>query len=269
MLERVSFNLAYILYTLSLAFYLGFLVLQKLSYAKWGYNLLGLGWIFHTISILSRWIVAGRPPLANQFEFSLCFAWGISLCFLVFSLYYKYPGLGIFILPVILLITTYATTLSREINPLMPALQSKWLLYHVFTAVFSYGAFGVAFGLGILYLVLHRTKEGTFIKNYLPKQEKIEPLIYKTVTFGFLFLTLVIISGAVWAQKAWTRYWAWDPKETWSLITWIIYAVFLHVRINKKVNGKTLAWFSIFGFISVLFTYMGVNILLPSLHSYL
>lgn len=269
MLERVSFNLSYTLYGLSMALYIAFLIQKNLSVAKWAQKILAVGWIFHTISIGSRWALAGRPPLANQFEFASSFAWGIALCFLVFSYKYRYEGLGLFIAPVILLITTYGATLSRDVNPLMPALQSNWLFYHVFTAVFSYGAFGVAFGLGILYLALTKMKDDSFIKRHLPQIQKIEPLIYKTVAFGFLFLTLVIISGAVWAQQAWTRYWAWDPKETWSLITWIIYAVFLHARINRKIKGSSLAWFSIIGFISVLFTYMGVNVLLPSLHSYL
>ena len=268
MIERLSFNITYV-YIISMALYIAFLLQRKLTLAKWGHRILAVGWIFHTISLVSRWVVAGRPPLANQFEFATSFAWGIALCFLVFSYLYRYEGLGLFIVPVILLIATYGTTLSRDINPLMPALQSNWLFYHVFTAVFSYGAFGVAFGLGILYLVLGKMKDENFLKRYLPQNEKIEPLIYKTVAFGFLFLTLVILTGAVWAQQAWTRYWAWDPKETWSLITWIIYAVFLHARINKKIKGSTLAWFSIIGFVSVLFTYMGVNVLLPSLHSYM
>ena len=265
----MSFNATFVFYALSMGFYMASFLQIKLQLAKWGYRLLTVGWIFHTISLVSRWYVAQRPPLTNQFEFASSFAWGIALCFLFLSLKYKYHGVGFFIVPVILLITGYGASLSRDINPLMPALQSNWLLFHVFTAVFSYGAFGIAFGLGILYIVLNKMKEDNYMRGHLPKAHKVELLIYKTIAFGFLFLTAVIVTGAIWAQQAWTRYWAWDPKETWSLITWIIYAVFLHARVNKGVKGKTLAWFSIIGFISVLFTYMGVNVWLPSLHSYL
>lgn len=269
MIERMSFNITFVFYTLSMALYVAFLFQKNVKIAQWGNRLLAIGWLFQTVSLISRWYVAQRPPLTNQFEFASSFAWGIALCFLFFSLKYKYQGLGLFIVPVVLLITSYGASLSRDINPLMPALQSNWLLFHVFTAVFSYGAFGVAFGLGVLYIILNKMKDDSYLKSHLPKGQKIEMLIYKTIAFGFLFLTAVIVTGAIWAQQAWTRYWAWDPKETWSLITWIIYAVFLHARVNKGVKGRTLAWFSIIGFISVLFTYMGVNVLLPSLHSYL
>ncbi len=269
MIERLSFNITYVLYIISFGCYLAFMLLRKEQIAKLGFYILSVGWVSHSVSLISRWMVANRPPLANQFEFASSFAWGIALCFIYVTIRYKYKGLGLFITPVILLITTYGASLSKDIAPLMPALQSNWLFFHVFTAVFSYGAFGVAFGLGILYLVINKMKEDAYLKRYLPTLQKVEPMIYKTIAFGFLFLTLVIVSGAIWAQQAWTRYWAWDPKETWSLITWIIYAIFLHVRFNKGIKGNSLAWFSIIGFVSVLFTYMGVNVLLPSLHSYL
>ncbi|WP_353893844.1 c-type cytochrome biogenesis protein CcsB [Proteinivorax hydrogeniformans] len=269
MIERILFNISFFGYGLTVVLYMIFMFKQNIKIAKLGFFTIATSWVIHTISLLLRWYAAGYPPLTNQFEFASSFAWGIALCYIFIYQKYRYHGLGIFITPVIFMIAGYGMSLSRDISPLMPALQSNWLFFHVFTAVLSYGAFGVAFGLGILFIVMNKLKDGKDITRHLPKLEKIDSLIYKTIAFGFLFLTLVIVTGAVWAQEAWTRYWAWDPKETWSLITWIIYAIFLHARLKKGLKGQKLAMFAIIGFASVLFTYMGVNMLLPSIHSYM
>ena len=111
-------------------------------------------------------------------------------------------------------------------------------------------------------------KEDEFHRRELPDAEKLDLISYRTVSLGFLFLTLVIVTGAIWAERAWGRYWSWDPKETWSLITWIIYALYLHVRLNRGWKGKKAAWFAVIGFLCVVFTYIGVNTLIPGIHSY-
>jgi cytochrome c-type biogenesis protein CcsB len=139
----------------------------------------------------------------------------------------------------------------------------------VITCFLGYAGFAIAFGISIMYLFLknkNRTQTGT-IGSYIPEPRVLDELTYQLVTFGFLFLTVGIITGAVWANSAWGRYWGWDPKETWSLITWFIYAAFLHARLMKGWEGKRMAVISIIGFMAVLFTYFGVN-LLPGLHSY-
>ncbi|WP_350344231.1 c-type cytochrome biogenesis protein CcsB [Proteinivorax tanatarense] len=269
MIERTLFNIAFFGYALTLVLYMTFMFKQNIRLARIAYLTLIISWAFHTASIAIRWYVAGHPPLTNQFEFASSFSWGIALCYIYVYHKYRYHGLGIFISPVIFMIAGYGMSLSRDISPLMPALQSNWLFFHVFTAVLSYGAFGVAFGLGILYIVMNKLKSGKDITKHLPELEKVDLLIYRTIAFGFLFFTLVIVTGAIWAQEAWTRYWAWDPKETWSLITWSIYAIFLHARLKRGAKGQKLAMFAIIGFASVLFTYMGVNMLLPSIHSYM
>ena len=107
-----------------------------------------------------------------------------------------------------------------------------------------------------------------FYDRYFPDKDRLDLLNYRIISLGFLFLTLVIITGAIWAQKAWGRYWTWDPKEAWSLVTWIIYAIYLHMRISRGWKGKKAAWFAVIGFICVVFTYIGVNTLIPSIHSY-
>ena len=148
----------------------------------------------------------------------------------------------------------------------MPALQSNWLIFHVFTCMISYGAFFLAFCIAILWLALWRKRE---------PQALMDALEYHLMAFGFLILTVGIISGAVWAKQAWGRYWGWDPKETWSLITWFVYGIYLHFRMAgsqfgvKRENLPLLnAIFAIGGFAVVVFTYFGVSYLLRSLHSY-
>jgi cytochrome c-type biogenesis protein CcsB len=146
----------------------------------------------------------------------------------------------------------------------MPALKSNWLLVHVITCFFGYAAFGLAFGAAILYLA-----RGFTNRLQAPAPGLLDRLIYRAAVIGFIFLTLGILTGAVWAETAWGRYWSWDPKETASLITWLIYAALLHARLVQGWQGRPIAWLAVAGFGAVLFTYLGVSFLLPGLHSYL
>ena len=150
----------------------------------------------------------------------------------------------------------------------MPALQSNWLGFHVSTAIIAYGAFGVSCVLGVIFLLRERMKTSGFLDQHIPSREKLDMLSYRSVSLGLLFLTFTIITGAIWAKRAWGTYWNWDPKETWSLITWIIYAIYLHLRLNKGLRGRKSAIFAALGFAAVIFTYVGVNTLLAGLHSY-
>ena len=166
------------------------------------------------------------------------------------------------------LVIGYAAMQSKEIHALMPALQSSWLGFHVSTAIIAYGAFGVSCVLGIIFLLRDRMKDSAFLDQHIPSREKLDMLGYRSVSLGLLFLTFTIVTGAIWAERAWGSYWSWDPKETWSLVTWLIYAVYLHLRMNRNWRGKTAAVFAVLGFIAVIFTYIGVNTLLPGVHSY-
>ncbi|XPS89020.1 putative cytochrome c biogenesis protein [Desulfosarcina variabilis str. Montpellier] len=152
--------------------------------------------------------------------------------------------------------------------PLLPALKSNWLIAHVVTCFIGYAGFAIAFCLSLMLLARKETRDGRgSIWTKIPDRRSLDDLTHKMVMLGFLFLTLGIITGAVWANSAWGRYWGWDPKETWSLITWFIYATFLHARLMRGWQGRKAAILSIVGFGAVLFTYLGVN-LLPGLHSY-
>jgi cytochrome c-type biogenesis protein CcsB len=161
-----------------------------------------------------------------------------------------------------------------NIKPLIPALQSNWLIAHVMTCFVGYAAFAVAAGMGVMYLVKSMNVEKGKEKNKdsllatLPSLNLIDDVTHKTIVFGFLWLSAGIITGAIWANSAWGTYWSWDPKETWSLITWFVYAAALHARFTRGWGGKRIAWLAIIGFVAVVFTYYGVNYLLSGLHSY-
>jgi len=169
---------------------------------------------------------------------------------------------------VIFLVIGYAAMQSKDVHELMPSLQSNWLGFHVSTAILSYGAFGVSFAVALVFLLRDRIAKGSFLDRHIPSQDKLDMIGYRSVSVGLLFLTFCIISGAIWAERAWGSYWSWDPKETWSLITWLIYAIYLHQRIRKGRKGKSAAVFALIGFVCVLFTYIGVNTLIPGIHSY-
>lgn len=264
--EEVSFSIAFIIYIAAALGFFVYLAGGKEKAGKFAVNASIAGFIVHTTAMVLRVIESGRLPFSNQFEFASSFTWGIVLIFLIIQFYYKITSLGAFVMPLAFIMMGYASMLSKDIKPLMPALQSNWLTIHVGAAVISYGSFAVACGLAIMYLI--NEKRMNKIGSKLPDVEAYDYLSYRIIAFGFLMLTLVIVTGAIWAKYAWSRYWAWDPKETWSLITWLIYSVYLHLRFNRGWKGKPAAWFAVIGFVCVIFTFVGVNVLLPGLHSY-
>ena len=218
----------------------------------------------HSMFLVVRGVKAGRLPLANQFEFSCSFAWGISLLLIFVRLKLKADWLTVAAMPMALLVMMYAAKQPMEINELMPALRSAWFGIHIGAAVFSYSAFVLAGCVGLRYVLLSRKGEEADKK----KLRQMDYLSYRLVAFGFLFLTVVMLSGAAWAEQAWSAFWTWDPKEVWALITWIIYAVYLHLRLRGRKQGVMMAWFVIIAVPVVFFTFAGVNTLLPGLHSY-
>jgi ABC-type transport system involved in cytochrome c biogenesis permease subunit len=209
-----------------------------------------------TIYLVMRWHMAGRPPFSNMFESLVVFGWAIAIVAIFIDLRYKARPIAMGAILMSLLALGYAALLDKTITPLLPALKSNWLTIHVLTCFIGYAALTVSFiSSGML---LGRKDEDAGI----------DTISYQMIAFGFLFLTLGIISGSVWANSAWGTYWSWDPKETWSLITWFIYAIYLHQRTRKGWKGKKVAWVSVVGFVAMIFTYFGVNYLLKGLHSY-
>jgi len=243
-------------------------------------------WVLHTAAFLGRWLESCRlaaqhtppagwlevlrlvvlqVPLANFYESLVFFSWCLAALGLTTFRRYLSGFLGGVISLLASVLLAYASLgVDSHIKPLMPALKSNWLLLHVLTCFLGYAAFAVAFGAALLFL-----REARRVTPATASLSIWERLIYRATVMGFVFLSLGILTGAVWAESAWGRYWSWDPKETWSLITWLIYATLLHARLVKGWQGRRIAWLALFGFLAVLFTYLGVSFLLPGLHSYL
>lgn len=267
-LEMFLFYVTYIGYSLATVFYIILYVNKDKKWGNYAIKVLLVSFIAHTVSLIARGITAGRVPLTNQFEFASSFAWGIALVFLIFNKKYRVETMGTFVSPILFLIISYAAMRDKSIRPLMPALDSGWLVVHVSLAIISYGAFAVAAGTSLMFLNKEKSLKNKEVDQSKISLDDLDLISYRAISLGFIFLSLVMITGAIWAESAWGRYWAWDPKETWSLITWIIYAIYLHLRKSRGWSGRRAAIFSIVGFISVVFTYIGVNTFLPSLHSY-
>lgn len=222
-----------------------------------------LAFSFVAASLIFRAIHTGHGPFSNMYEFSVAFAFGTLGAHLYFERKYRQRVLALVALPVALLMMLYATTIPATAEPLIPALQNNLLLsVHVAVAIVAYGTFTVAFAAAALHLI--QPAEG---RRGLPKPELLDEIGYRAVVVGFPFLTLVIVLGAVWADVAWGRYWSWDPKETASLVTWLIYGAYLHARVVRGWRGTKAAWLLVLGFVAVLFTYFG-NLFFGGLHSY-
>ena len=240
--------------------------------------LLTVGLVLHSGGLVFRWLEThqtgyGYVPLSNMYESLIFFSWTIVLVYLILEFKYRQRIIGVFVTPFAFLaiaLTSIIPGIDAKIVPLVPALQSNWLAIHVVTCFLGYASFAVSFGISILYLIQDKkgaTKEGG--SRWLPSISILDEINYKSIVIGFPMLTLGIVTGAAWANYAWGSYLSWDPKETWSLITWFVYAAFLHARFTKDWRGRKAAILSIVGFSAVLFTYFGVNYLISGLHSYL
>ncbi len=263
-------------YLLAAIIYIGLFVFRQEKFGSVATTVTALALLINTAGIGLRWIEShqmgiGYAPLSNMYESLVFFSWSIAVFYLGLEHKYKNRFLGAFAMPFAAAAMLLAEMKNPEIRPLVPALQSNWLIAHVVTCFIGYAAFAVASGFGLVYLLKDGKKargtEGRFLSQ-LPSLRTLDDIMHKTLIIGFLWLTAGIITGAIWANSAWGTYWSWDPKETWSLITWFVYATALHARFTRGWGGSRIAWFAIVGFVSVMFTYYGVNYLLSGLHSY-
>lgn len=255
--------------------------------------------IFVTLILTWRWVESGYFPLSNLYESLLFFTWGITFLSLILESLTSLNLLGAISTPLSMFIVGFATLSlpdgMQKAAPLVPALKSNWLMMHVSIMMFSYSTLIIGSLLSIVFLILTRGKQinlkGSSVGNiniqggindlqfeYEPQDgilekklnllESLDNLSYRIIGLGFPLLTIGIIAGAVWANEAWGSYWSWDPKETWALITWLVFAAYLHTRITKSWQGKGPAVLASLGFIVVWICYLGVNFLGKGLHSY-
>ncbi len=275
------FNVTTFGYFAAMVIYIAYIVTRSSSVALVAKLVAVGGFVANTLAIGLRWYesyqllgVDGRAPLTNLYESVVFFAWSILLIFLLVDWKYKQAAMGAFVVPFAFFGMIWAQFgLSSTIDPLVPALQSNWLTYHVITCFLGYAAFAVACGVSIMYLIKVGKEEKSDapiggILGIFPSIRVLDDINYRAIMIGFPLLTLGIVTGAAWANYAWGTYWSWDPKETWSLIVWFVYAAFLHARFTRGWVGRRAAWLSVIGFAATIFCYLGVNLFLSGLHSY-
>jgi cytochrome c-type biogenesis protein CcsB len=258
-------------YLVGNALYLVFLARLNERFARLGRMFLLIGAILHAIGFTARYVTAGHVPITSLFESLSFFSFATVCVFLAFELRYGLRVLGAFVAPVALVFGLCSALLPGELRPLAPALDSGWLPVHALLLFSGYAVFAVAFGAAVMYLLMERELKGKklgVLFRRLPSLDVLDAMNSRCLKIGFPLLTLGIISGSIWAEYAWGSYWSWDPKEVWSLVTWFLYAALLHGRMTAGWRGRRAAILAIAGFCSVLFTFLGVNLLLPGLHSY-
>jgi cytochrome c-type biogenesis protein CcsB len=232
-----------------------------------------LGWVLHVAGAALRGVAAGRVPWANMFEFSLTATAVIIGVFLAAQFWQDLRFLGAFITGFVLIVLGLATlNFYVDVVPLPPALQSTWLVIHVFVAVLGTSFFALGAGLSAMQLLQGRREEGLTTRprflETLPAADRLENLAYRVVVVGFVFWTFTLIAGAIWAEHAWGRYWGFDTKEVWTFIIWTIFAAYIHARATLGWRGSRSAWLAIVGFSAVLFNFGVVNVFFKGLHAY-
>ena len=269
MSESTLFLMTFILYIIAAFLYFSFLFTRREERARFGFLFAFGGLIIHTLALVWRTVESGHAPFTNMYESLSFFAWSSILAYVIIEFKFKVRKAGPYFMLVVIALMALASSplMPKEAAPLVPALQSYWLWLHVSVTLLGEAFFAIAFITSIMYLVAEsKTRRG--VKTGL-SAEKLDSISYRCIAIGFPLFTLGgLVFGMVWAYKAWGTYWSWDPKETWSLITWFVFALYLHTRIVMGWKGRRSAYVAIMGFLAALFTYFGVNYLLSGLHSY-
>ncbi len=292
-LSLVFFTFSLVFYFVTALLYLGHWVFKKKWLGQTATAMSFVALLSTTMILITRAGESGHAPFSNLWESMMLFVWATNAGYLIMEYKHKFKILGVAVMTFEFLAMLSAFALPykfKSAEPLNPALQSKWhwmtdllarwdlqsyaigwLDFHVFATFVGYAGFAIAFGLSIIYIFKERQETGqskSRLMEAFPDARIIDELSYRAIAWGFPFLTIGIISGAVWADYAWGTYWSWDPKETWSLITWFVYAAYLHARVTRGWRGRKAAWISIAGFLAVIFLYWGVSFILPGLHAY-
>ena len=241
--------------------------------ARVGVALTIVGLVVHLAAILLRGIAAERVPWANMFEFALTGTGVIVATFVVALLWKDLRYLGVFITGISVLLLALATrNLYVDVVPLPPALDSAWLVVHVLVAILATGFFALAAGLSIVQLLKQASESGRLrrvrLLRTMPLSTALETMSYRLNVVGFVLWTFTLVFGAIWAERAWGRYWGWDVKEVWTFVIWVVYAGYIHARATRGWRGTPSATLSIIGFATVLFNFIVVNVFFTGLHAY-
>ncbi len=275
-IDWIMYLSATTLYAVSSVIYIYCLVFKKEEKLNLAASSALIGLMFHSVSIALRWMETGHGPYISMFEVLSKYAWFSVVIFLIVQQKFeKIKIAGFIVMPVSLLIMGIGSTYSRDIQMIPASLRSYWLVAHVGFASLAFGSILVAVSIAALYILKERRsgnneedpENADSFYSKLPRLKLLDELMYRFVAFGLLFLTIMIGTGAIWANQTWGRYWGWDPIETWSLITWFMYGICLHLRMNTGWSGKRIAWFIIFSIFIMAFSAFGVGYVYSGLHA--
>ena len=270
-MENILSKIAVFLILLSAGGFVVYIIKQEKVVFKWSYRILLAGFIFQTLFLLFRFYTLGTAPVISLKSALSFFSWCIIGVYLLFQLRFGLMVLGSFAAPLAAVLMIISTAMPGMEVTVKPMLKSIWLSVHVVTIFLGDGIFAIAFLAAIMYLIQERQikkkTRGTFYSR-LPSLETLDSINHYSLIYGFPFLTFGMISGAIYAQSVLGSYWQWDPKEVWSLITWVFYAVLLHERLTVGWRGRRAAWMSIICFCILLFTFIGGSVWLSDYHSF-
>jgi cytochrome c-type biogenesis protein CcsB len=268
-MEQNFYWIAFICYSAAVILNVLYVAFQKGIKHKAGVAAMAGGFLFLSAALLVRTIVTGNPPLTNMYEYLLTFSWFSSVAFFVSLKYVKFRYVQTLSAPVIFMIFVTASLFPKEpVQQLMPALKSVWLPIHITLAAAGEAAFLFSFVAAVLLLFRNSRLLGDRFKESFPDEKKLDQIIYQSIVIGYPLFTIgALFAGSVWAYRAWGAFWSWDPKETCSLIVWLIYSFYLHARLTRGWKGKRAAWLAIIGFISTILTLFS-SMILGGLHSY-
>jgi cytochrome c-type biogenesis protein CcsB len=242
-------------------------------YQRTAYALVIVAWVVHLTALVLRGLAAGRVPWADLYEFAMTGTAIMIGVFIFIQLWRDVKFLGAYITGIVVLLLGLASVnFYVPVGPLNPALQSYWLVIHVFVATLGTGFFAVGGGLSIAQLLQTRREAGGLrrvpLLATIPASETLENIAYRVIVVGFAFWTFTLMAGAIWAYHAWGRYWGWDTKEVWTFIIWVTFAGYIHARATRGWRGSRSAWLAIIGFVAVLFNFTIVNLFFKGLHAY-
>lgn len=228
----------------------------------------GVGFVLHTATIAARYAAQGHLPWSGDYENGLAGGWFIVL-FTLSASFLRRPmqALAVATLPLTILLMGFGVMRNPELGPMAASLQSAWLYVHVYFAWLAFGAFALAMGAGVLYLLKERASRSEHANQryqQIPSLARLDELTFRYIVFGFITDAVMIASGAIWARDLWGAYWSWDPVETWSLITWLIYGIAIHLRITMGWRGRRQAWLAIFAILGMIITFFGVTFVVES-----
>lgn len=270
-MSDLLFKLSFFLILIATGGFIVYIIRQRKSVYIWSYRILVAGFAALTLQLLHGYFVFGAMPVLTLKSALSFFAWTIIGAYLIFHIKFRLMVLGSFVSPLAALLMILSSTIPEQDVPVRPILNSLWFSIHVWTAFMGNGMFAVAFTAAVMYLIQEsRIKRKRFgsLYNRLPSLQTLDSINHHSIIYGFPLLTVGIITGAIYAQYALGSYWRWDPKEVWSLITWLFYAVLLHERLAVGWRGRRAAIMSIVSFCLLLFTFIGASQWLSGYHSF-